>query len=184
MEAYSRLLGQSITSIIEVKSESDINSFLGGEQVSFLENQITGLDDFELVCFLVVRDEEPAGTKKDGFRLVIAGGRDYRDYDRLSQEVDRYLKELHPKEKVIIVSGTAKGADRLGEEYARKKGYRLEEYPANWQHFGRAAAVKRNLEMAQLADAAIVFWDGESAGSKNMIDCATGEHIPCKVIHY
>lgn len=184
MEPFSRLLGQAIASIIEVKSESDINSFLGGGEISFLDNQINGLDDFELVCFLVIRDPQPPKAKKDAFRLVVAGGRNFQNYDLLEKEVDSYLKELHPKEKVVIVSGTAKGADRLGEKYAHKKGYIVEEYPANWQHFGRAAAVKRNLEMAQLADAAIVFWDGESAGSKNMIDCAAGEHIPCKVIHY
>ena len=46
---------KSIASIIEVKDESDIDSFLGGGQVSFLSNEIKGLDDFELICFLVVR---------------------------------------------------------------------------------------------------------------------------------
>ena len=55
MTEFSKLLGQAITSIIEVKEESDIDSFLGGGQVSFLTNEIKGLDDFELICFLVVR---------------------------------------------------------------------------------------------------------------------------------
>jgi hypothetical protein len=49
------LLGQAISSIIEVKEESDLDSFLSGENVSFLNNEIKGLDDFELVCFLVVK---------------------------------------------------------------------------------------------------------------------------------
>lgn len=56
MKKYSELLGDAISSIIEVKEESDIDSFLGGEQVSFLSNEIKGLDDFELICFLVIRD--------------------------------------------------------------------------------------------------------------------------------
>ena len=55
METFSRLLGDAISSIIEVKEESDIDSFLGGGQVSFLSNEIKGLDDFELICFLVIR---------------------------------------------------------------------------------------------------------------------------------
>lgn len=55
MSKFSRLLGEAIASIIEVKDESDIDLFLGGGQVSFLTNEIKGLDDFELICFLVVR---------------------------------------------------------------------------------------------------------------------------------
>lgn len=55
MQEFSKHLGEAITSIIEVKEESDIDSFLGGNQVSFLTNEIKGLDDFELICFLVIK---------------------------------------------------------------------------------------------------------------------------------
>ena len=55
MSMFSKLLGDAISSIIKVKEESDIDSFLGGGQISFLTNDIKGLDDFELICFLVVR---------------------------------------------------------------------------------------------------------------------------------
>lgn len=55
MSEFSKLLGDAIASIIEVKEESDIDSFLGGGQMSFLTNEIKGLNDFELICFLVVR---------------------------------------------------------------------------------------------------------------------------------
>ena len=58
MSKFSELLGEAIASIIEVKDESDIDSFLGGSQVSFLSNEIKGLDDFELICFLVIRNLE------------------------------------------------------------------------------------------------------------------------------
>lgn len=184
MDGFSRLLGDAISSIIQVKDESDISSFLGGEQISFLENSIKGLDDFELICFLVVRDEPQRVGKKDTFRLVIAGSRDFEDYSALSGAVDDFLKQLAPKRPVTIVSGTARGADRLGEQYACQKGYALEEYPANWHYFGKAAAVKRNAQMAEIADAAIVFWDGQSAGAKNMIECAEAQGIPCQVIRF
>ena len=55
MSKFSYLLGRAVASIIEVKDESDIDSFLDGGQVSFLTNEIKGLDDFELICFLVIR---------------------------------------------------------------------------------------------------------------------------------
>lgn len=56
MRKFSKLLGNAISSIIEVKEESDIDSFLGGGQVSFIDTAIKGLDDFELICFLVVKE--------------------------------------------------------------------------------------------------------------------------------
>ena len=55
MQATSALLGDAIESIIETKEESEIDTFLGGGQMSFLSNEIKGLDDFELICFLVVK---------------------------------------------------------------------------------------------------------------------------------
>jgi hypothetical protein len=55
MRKYSELLGDAITSIIDVKAKSELDSFLSGEIVSFLSNKISGLDDFELICFLVVK---------------------------------------------------------------------------------------------------------------------------------
>lgn len=55
MQATSALLGDAIASIIETKEESEIDTFLSGGQMSFLSNEIKGLDDFELICFLVVK---------------------------------------------------------------------------------------------------------------------------------
>ena len=55
MRKYSELLGEAITSIINVKAKSEIDGFLSGESISFQTNRIGGLDDFELICFLVVR---------------------------------------------------------------------------------------------------------------------------------
>ena len=55
MKHYSGLLGDAIKSIISVKQDSDIDSFLGGVQGSLFAEPITGLDDFELICFLVIK---------------------------------------------------------------------------------------------------------------------------------
>ena len=55
MRKYSDLLGKAIASIIEVKDESEMDSFLSGHNVSFLSETINGLDDFELITFLVIK---------------------------------------------------------------------------------------------------------------------------------
>jgi SNF2 family DNA or RNA helicase len=55
MSQYSDLLGKAIASIIEVKENNEMDNFLNGKQASFLSNKISGLDDFELICFLVVK---------------------------------------------------------------------------------------------------------------------------------
>lgn len=55
MQVYSELLGDAISSIIHVKEESDIDSFLSGAQGSLFTEEIQGLDDFELICFLVIK---------------------------------------------------------------------------------------------------------------------------------
>lgn len=60
MKKFNKLLGDSIASIIEVKDESDMDSFLSGETVDFKKGQIKGLDDFELICFLVIKEEKDA----------------------------------------------------------------------------------------------------------------------------
>ncbi len=124
MSEFSDLLSDAISSIIEVKEESDIDSFLGGSQVSFLSSQITGLDDFELICFLVIKDRPKADLTTKEYRLVIAGSRDFNDYTLLSKAVDKHLGDKVDNAKIIIISGTAPGADQLGERYAKERGYK------------------------------------------------------------
>ncbi len=55
MGKYSELLGKAIESIVTKKEEADIDSFLDGYMGELFEERITGLDDFELICFLVIK---------------------------------------------------------------------------------------------------------------------------------
>lgn len=55
MGTYSRLLGDAIASIVKVKEQSDLFSFFEGDPNALFGNQVKGLDDFELICFLIVR---------------------------------------------------------------------------------------------------------------------------------
>ena len=69
-----------------------------------------------------------------------------------------------------IISGAAIGVDTLGETYAGANNIPVNRKPANWNKYGKRAGPMRNKEMALLADAAVILWDGESKGTRNMID--------------
>lgn len=71
-----------------------------------------------------------------------------------------------------VVSGTARGVDRLGEILAHKEGFPIKEFPADWDNLGKRAGYVRNAQMAEYGDALIALWDGESKGTKHMIDLA------------
>ena len=101
------------------------------------------------------------------YKVIIAGCRDFNDYELLKSKSDYYLQNKLPN--VIIVSGHASGADTLGERYAIERGLNCELHPADWNKHGRAAGPIRNAEMAEVADALIAFWDGKSRGTAHMI---------------
>ena len=100
-------------------------------------------------------------------RICIAGGRDFADYDVLVKVVDQVIEEIPPP--IIIISGKAKGADSLGERYAKEHDLEVLLYPADWKKHGKGAGPIRNAKMAEEADMLIAFWDGSSKGTKNMI---------------
>ena len=116
------------------------------------------------------------------FKIVVAGGRDFDDYKKLSNEIDNYIQKIAYKKTIVIVSGCADGADKLGERYAHEHQMEVERYPAEWDKYGKAAGPLRNEQMAKVANAVIAFWDGESRGTKNMIECAKQVGIPCKIV--
>ena len=117
------------------------------------------------------------------YKVIVAGCRDFADYELLKEKCDFYLQNKKP-EIIVIVSGHASGADTLGERYAQERGYETEVYPADWKTNGRAAGPIRNAQMAAVADALIAFWDGKSRGTKNMIDTATKRGLQVAVVRY
>lgn len=117
------------------------------------------------------------------YRVIIAGCRDFADYELLKEKCDFYLQNKE-KEDIVIVSGHASGADALGERYAQERGFQLETYPADRKAHGRAAGPIRNENMARVAHALIAFWDGKSRGTKNMIDTARKHNLQVAVVRY
>ena len=117
------------------------------------------------------------------YKVIIAGCRDFADYELLKEKCDFYLQNQKP-EDIVIVSGHASGADALGEHYALERDLQLETYTADWKAHGRAAGPIRNAQMASVAHALIAFWDGKSRETKNMIDTATKRGLQVAVVRY
>jgi hypothetical protein len=115
--------------------------------------------------------------------LIVAGGRDFNDYSRLSKILDRIVKIIGSDE-LVIISGAANGADNLAIRYARESGIKLIEKPANWNKYGKRAGYIRNREMADIATHLLAFWDGKSKGTANMISIAESENIEVMVCRY
>lgn len=116
-------------------------------------------------------------------KIIIAGSRNFNDFSLLDYEVKKFILENFNKEDEIeIVSGTAAGADKLGERFAEKYNFPVKKFPANWDLHGKKAGPIRNEEMAKYATHCIVFWDGESRGTKNMIENAEKYNLIYKVI--
>ena len=114
-------------------------------------------------------------------KVIIAWGRNFNDYEKLCQFCDKLLSK---KIEIEVVSGTANGADKLGEKYANDNGYAIKQFPAEWDKYGKSAGYKRNTKMAEYADALIAFWDGKSRGTKHMIDFAKRANLKVNVSYF
>ncbi len=114
-------------------------------------------------------------------RVVIAGCRDYNNYDEAKEYIDFCLTNIRKENKIVIISGGASGADALGERYAAENGFEIEKHPADWEKYGRSAGPRRNKQMAQIADYVICFWDEKSKGTHSMIEYAEKFGKPVRV---
>lgn len=115
-------------------------------------------------------------------RIIVCGSREWKDRDAIDRELGE-LYQKHRSDLVIVHGACPKGADRLAESWCKAVGVTQERYPAEWHKHGRAAGPIRNLEMAQSEpkpELCLAFWDGASAGTKDMIRTAAREGIKVK----
>jgi hypothetical protein len=104
-------------------------------------------------------------------KLCIYGSRDFSDFDFLHEKATRFISEHNrDRDPVIIISGHARGADKLGEEFAKLNDYGLIIMPADWNAYGKSAGFRRNFDMVQKATHALGFWDGCSPGTRIMVE--------------
>ena len=124
---------------------------------------------------------------KKHIRVIVAGGRDFNNYTLLSNTLDAVL-ERYTLPEVSIVSGCCRGADSLGERYAKEHGIPVVRFPADWLAYGKAAGPIRNRKMAEFASqgegALVAFWNGESRGTASMIRLAEKYGLQIKTITY
>ena len=118
------------------------------------------------------------------FRVIIAGTRSFNDYELLRTSCNNLLSVKQRTHTIVVISGTARGADQMGERYSKERGFQLRRFPADWEQHGKSAGHIRNAKMADNADALIAFWDGESNGTKNMIDNARRKGLAIRIIQY
>lgn len=103
-------------------------------------------------------------------RIAIIGSRGFNDYDKLEKTLNEYLDK---EDKVsMIVSGGARGADSLGERWAKENGIETLIFLPDWNKHGKSAGYIRNKDIIENSDLVIAFWDGVSKGTKHSIDIA------------
>ena len=84
-------------------------------------------------------------------KIIVAGGRNFNDYELLKDALDLLLMfYVELGYEIVIISGTAKGADKLGERYAKERNYKLIRMPADWDKYGKAAGYRRIVDMANI----------------------------------
>lgn len=110
-------------------------------------------------------------------RILVAGSRGYEDYEQFSDFMFHYVKVItlttNPNEEPVFITGKARsGADDMIIRWCKENGYRWCEYPADWEKHGKAAGMIRNRQMGLVATHLIVFWDGRSKGTRNMLEFA------------
>ena len=112
-------------------------------------------------------------SSKKIFRLIIAGGRDYKDFKTLCKLVDKLLADkIKQGYHIVIVSGGARGADKLGEKWAIENNIPTQIFLPDWGKHGKSAGFVRNEDIVQNSDVVIAFWDGKSRGTNHSIGLA------------
>lgn len=116
-------------------------------------------------------------------RVIIAGGRDFKDMPYLVTSMDSVSRDLQ-ESQLTIVSGGARGADSCGEKYAKANCFHIHRYPAHWDKLGKSAGYIRNHIMADNADVLVAFHDGVSRGTQHMIDIANKKGLKVYIFPY
>lgn len=111
--------------------------------------------------------------------VVIAGSRGITNKEFIRKEMNNLWREIGP---FRLVSGMARGVDRISRDIAVAAGVEVIEMPADWDRYGRRAGYLRNVEMAKIADYGLILWDGQSRGTQHMMNIMSEMHKPTDVV--
>ncbi|MBQ6856919.1 MAG: DUF2493 domain-containing protein [Lachnospiraceae bacterium] len=123
------------------------------------------------------------------FYCMIVGSRNFFNYEKLREISDMYLSEIMNAADIIIVSGGARGADSLAEQYAKERRSQFLVFKADWENLGRHAGMERNEQMHQFIAqypyrGIIAFWDGSSRGTAHNFILAKKYKNPIRIVRY
>ena len=110
-------------------------------------------------------------------KLAIIGSRTFNNYELLYD----YLEE-HLNTTTMVVSGAARGADSMGERWAKENGIKTLIFPAEWDKYGKRAGYIRNEDIIKNCDFCIAFWDGVSKGTMHSVSLCKKYNKPVTVI--
>ncbi len=114
-------------------------------------------------------------------RVIIAGSRSITDNTDLENAINCVIEKTTTR-ITSLVCGMARGVDTLAYNWAKRNNIPVDEYPAQWDLYGKSAGYRRNVQMAENADALIAIWDGESKGTKHMINIAKEKNLVVHII--
>jgi hypothetical protein len=112
-------------------------------------------------------------------KIAIIGSRSFEDYTLLCNILDKLKDKI-----TLIISGGARGADKLAERYAKENSINTTIFLADWEKNGKAAGFIRNQLIIEECDACLAFWDGVSKGTKHSINLCIKHNKPHKIINY
>ena len=118
------------------------------------------------------------------FKLIVAGGRDFKDAELLSRTINDMATRIYADKAISIVTGMAQGADLLAYYFAVKHNVVTYKFPADWNKHGKSAGMIRNKEMGDFSDGLLAFWDQKSRGTRQMIEYMQSLNKPAHIVHY
>ena len=174
--------GLNMEKVVEIRSEvEEVMENTPTIVTEMAEHVGASLEDIDALREMCVEEFEK--------ELELLQEREENRMKELKNKVDNGIKYAIISGKGVesdakFVSGKARGADSLGERYARENNYKIAEFPAKWNEFGKRAGYIRNEEMAKYADACVCFWDYQSKGTKHMINLAKAYSLKLRVVKY
>lgn len=113
--------------------------------------------------------------------VVVAGSRNWNNYDVFCDYLEKALKAIGVSNFVIVSGNASRGADAMAIQWAKENNIRWIPFTADWDNLGKRAGFVRNADMAEVATHLVVFWDFHSSGTKHMLDLGLNKGIPALV---
>ncbi|MNF46480.1 hypothetical protein D3C85_493310 [compost metagenome] len=142
------------------------------------------LEDYYREVHGIIDDDLAKAFIPKPVQLIIAGSRDFTNTDLMRERLQA-MEELGLfANGVELICGMAKGADNTGRLIFEQQGLPIHAFYPDWNGLGKRAGFVRNAAMGDAADMALIFWDGQSKGTKHMIDYMEKLNKPVYLVRY